>query len=224
MIAFVAAERREFNGFYRHLESVKRLPWPIAYAISARLNGTPVVLAANGPGPQLVRKASRELKTGSYDALVSVGFCGALSDHLKPCEVFVATSVNGRAVDPPRHSPDAISGPLLSVESVVTTAQEKLKLRNTGAEVVEMEAGELCTQARGAARFNCIRVVTDTSSESFPLDFNRMRDAAGRFSRTRIAGQALLHPFKLIPELVRLDRRCQSAAIALGDFIANCQF
>lgn len=224
MIAFIAAERREFRGFQRHLENIKKLSWPIDYAVSASLNGIPVVLAANGPGPQLVKKVGRELKAGAYDMFVSIGFCGALSDRLKPGAVFIATSVNGRVIDAPRKSPAAARGPLLSIRDVVTTAEEKKKLRKTGAEVVEMEAGEVCCQARGVARFSCVRVVTDTSVESFPLDFNQMRDEAGRFSRIRIAAEAVRHPFKLIPELVRLDRRCREAAVALGDFIANCQF
>jgi hypothetical protein len=76
----------------------------------------------------------------------------------------------------------------------------------------------------GAPRFHCIRVVTDTASENLPLDFNLLRDRSGRFSRTRIVRQACRAPFRVFPELIRLERRCASAAYALGNFIADCQF
>ncbi len=56
-----------------------------------------------------------------------------------------------------------------------------------------------------------------------PLDFNRYRDADGRFSRTRIALAAMLHPFSVMPRLTRLDRNCRVAAEALGEFFANSQ-
>jgi hypothetical protein len=67
-------------------------------------------------------------------------------------------------------------------------------------------------------------VVTDTVNEGFSIDFNRMRDSDGRFSRSRIIKEACRNPFKLFPELLQFDRRCRRAATLLGDFIADCQF
>jgi hypothetical protein len=67
-------------------------------------------------------------------------------------------------------------------------------------------------------------VVTDTAAESFPLDFNRMRDADGRFSRIKILTAALRQPGSVLPGLVKLNKRCKDASQALGDFIVNASF
>ena len=72
--------------------------------------------------------------------------------------------------------------------------------------------------------FFCVRVVTDTAAESFPLDFNRMRDADGRFSRIKILAAALRRPGSVLPGLVKLNKRCKDASQALGDFIVNASF
>jgi nucleoside phosphorylase len=226
MIAFVAAERRELLGIERHLTDRRVLDRSIDYAVTGTMNGRPVVLAANGPGRSLVAAAIRALQVGPLAAVVSVGYCGALASRLRPCEVFVATSVNGIAVDRPRQTPgSAAEGPLVTVDRVVTTIEDKRDLHLSGAEAVDMEAAEVVDYARESKTdFHCIRVVTDTAREAFGIDFNLMRDKAGRFSRARIVFQAFQHPSKLFPELIQLDRRCKSASLALGDFIADCQF
>ena len=116
------------------------------------------------------------------------------------------------------------SGKLLSMDRVASTAAEKSELRKTGADAVEMEAGAVAAKAKEwNLPFYAIRVVTDTATESFPLDFNRMRDADGRFDRAKIITAALRRPGVIFPELLRLNKRCKSAAKALGEFIANCR-
>ena len=225
MIAFIAAERRELRGLERHLTGVRRLKRPILYAATGLLKCRPVVLAANGPGRRLVSAALRELRVGPLDAVVSVGYCGALSCYLGACDLFIATSVNGIATPRPRHTPVSAEGPLLTVDRVVTSIEEKRQLSRTGAEAVDMEAAELVEQAQNfKADFHCIRVITDTAREGFSIDFNSVRDKQGRFSRARIVAQACRRPWKAFPELIQLDQRCRSAARALGDFIADCQF
>jgi nucleoside phosphorylase len=105
---------------------------------------------------------------------------------------------------------------------VATTLTEKAKLRRTGADAVEMEAAAVAAKAQEwNLPFYAIRVVTDTAAESFPLDFNRMRDAEGRFDRARIITAALRRPGIVFPELLKLNKRCKSAARALGEFIAD---
>ncbi len=222
MIAFVAAEAREFAGLELHLQNRRRLSLGIDHAVSGTLKGRPVILAANGPGRNLARAAAREAGMHEGDTLVSVGFCGGVAARLAASDIFIATSINGTPVHPPSSTPPCARGALLSVDRVITTAEEKRTLGESGVEAVEMEAAGLQPMALGG--FHCVRVVTDTAGESFPLDFNEMRDQAGRFSRLKIAAHACRHPFQLVPELFQLDRRCRSAARVLGDFIADCQF
>lgn len=253
MLAFVAAERREFDGMLGRIDRVIKLDWPLRFARMAWLNGEPIVVVANGPGPKLAGWAAEIVrKRQKLKGLVSTGYCGALNPALEPCDIFVATEVLGvaHALSMPRW-PGASSralliaekrppvldarrqhscerhktGKLLSIDRVVSTAVEKANLRQTGADAVEMEAGGVAAKAaEWDIPFYCIRVVTDTAAENFPLDFNQMRDADGRFSRTKIAAAALRRPGSVLPELLRLNNRCKDASQALGDFIVDASF
>ncbi len=243
MLAFVAAEAREFDGFLANAERVVKLNWPLSFARMIWLNGRAGLLVANGPGPKLAGRAldvvreKKDLQRLNVNleltGLASTGFCGALDPALQPCDIFVARQLLSRdrkeAAVTSVHECSPItstrkykSGPLLSIDRVATTAAEKAELRQTGADAVEMEAAAVAAKAQEwNLPFYAIRVVTDTAAESFPLDFNRMRDAEGRFDRARIITAALRRPGVIFPELLKLNKRCKSAARALGEFIAD---
>jgi adenosylhomocysteine nucleosidase len=236
VILFVASEGREFQGLVRHLRGGRRqTQWPIQFAFSGELNGKQAVLVADGPGPDLAARAAAEAgQHGEVDAVVSIGFCGGLDPRLEKGQIVIATAIvdrSGRVVTATA-LPSAVSSKgcpvkekFLSMNRVAVTTAEKRALAATGAGAVEMEAAGLYRQAsQWGAPFFAIRVVTDAADDEFSIDFNRMRDAAGRFSRSRIIVEACRHPFKRFPELLQFDRRCRSAALLLGDFIADCQF
>ena len=194
------------------------------------LNGCRMVMVADGPGPVLAGKAA-DLAGEKYgpDVSVSVGFCGALDPALRECDVFVASSVEAEGATfparPPRTASPFAAGRLTSMDRVAQTVEEKRRLRGGGASVVEMEAGAVALRARNwGVPFSCLRVVTDRADEGFALDFNRVRDADGRFSRLRIVATACRRPWVYFPELFRIQRRSRAAARVLGDFIASCQF
>jgi len=228
LLAFVAAERREFDGVVRKAERIMKLNWPLDFARMAWLKGEPIVLVANGPGPKLAGRATEiARKHQELKGLVSTGFCGALNPALQPCDIFVATEVMGvaYALSVPRSSERVKSGKLLSIDRVVSNAAEKTDLHQTGPDAVEMEAaGVALKAAQWNLPFYCVRVVTDTSTENFPLDFNRMRDADGRFSRIRIMAAALRRPGSVLPELLKLNKRFRDASRALGDFLVDASF
>jgi adenosylhomocysteine nucleosidase len=236
LLALIAAEAREFDGLLRHAERVSRLDWPLGFARSAWLNGREVVLVANGPGPKLAGQAADIVRQKTnVTAIASIGFCGALDPSLKPCDIFVATDVAHALSVPRSHSCERLpglstrphqTGKLLSLDRVISTASEKAELhRTTGAAAVEMEAAAIAQRAsEWNIPFYAIRVVTDTASESFPLDFNRLRDPEGRFSRTKILAAALSRPTATLPALLHLNQRCKLASRALGDFLADTRF
>ncbi|HEV2689907.1 MAG TPA: hypothetical protein VGV35_15215, partial [Bryobacteraceae bacterium] len=195
MLAFIAAESREFDGFLANAERVVKLDWPLDFARRVWLNGRMAVLAANGPGPKLAGQAAAMVKEKEeLTGLVSTGFCGGLDPALQPCDIFVATEIltvsdtqpsrdRKGACTPPKlsNTPGAVkTGSLLSIDRVASTIAEKSELRRTGASAIEMEAAGVAAKAvEWNVPFFCIRVVTDTANESFPLDFNRLRDADG---------------------------------------------
>ncbi|MGA2214114.1 MAG: hypothetical protein ABSH31_12635 [Bryobacteraceae bacterium] len=226
MLVFVASERRELEGLLRHLEEVAMPEWPLDFARTGRLNGTGVVMVANGPGPKLAGAAVDIVNEHeSMDGLISVGFCGGLQPSLRACDIFIATEVAGAgAALVPSNSRPFKAGKLLSIDRVVSTVAEKAALAKT-ADAVEMEAAAVADRAtRYHVPFYAIRVVTDTFEESFPLDFNVVRSSDGRFSRVRIIGAAMRRPFAVFPELMKLNKRTKRAARALGDFLADCRF
>jgi hypothetical protein len=248
LLAFVAAEAREFDGFLANAERVVKLNWPLSFARIVWLNGRAALLVANGPGPKLAGQAldvfreKKDLQRLNVNleltGLASTGFCGALDPALQPCDIFVANELVANLL-PSRDRKGAVlttihecspisttgkykTGKLLSMDHVASTVAEKTELRQTGADAVEMEAAAVAAKAQEwNLPFYAIRVVTDTAAESFPLDFNRMRDAAGRFDRARIITAAMRRPGVVIPELLKLNKRCKSAAKALGEFIAD---
>ena len=223
MLVFVAAERRELEGLLVHVDEIRKPGWPLDFARTGRLNGVSVAMVANGPGPQLAGDAVDAV--GKMEALISIGFCGGLVDSLQACDIFVATEVVGVApAIAPSSSRAFKTGKLLSLDRVVSTAAEKAELAKS-ADAVEMEAAAVAEMADARSLpFYAVRVVTDTWEESFPLDFNRMRSANGRFSRTRILAAALRRPATVFPELIKLNRITKRAAQALGDFLADARF
>ena len=226
VLAFVAAERRELDGILKRASSQNALRWPVEFAREFVLNGQAAVAVANGPGPKLAGLALDAIRERrEIRAVVSVGYCGALKPELDASDIAVATRVNDRGARAPDVSRNFAAGPVVSADRVVTSVEEKSGLARTGAIVVEMEAAALAERAEcWAVPFYCVRVVTDTAAESLPLDFNALRDADGRFQRSRIVLAAMRHPGALIPRLLKLGRRCREASVFLGDFIADCRF
>ena len=236
MLAFVAAEAREFSGVLRNAERATKLNWPLDFASMVWLNGRAAVLVANGPGPKLAGQAV-EIARGRQElnGLVSTGFCGALDPALKPLDIFIPTEIlppldqlnrdrKGASINPVTTKRPYQTGKLLSLDRIASTSAEKTELRKTTASAIEMEAAAVLQKAREYnLPFYCIRVVTDTATENFPLDFNQLRDRSGRFSRTKILAAAFRQP-SVFPGLLKLNKRSKQAAQALGDFIADTRF
>jgi NADPH:quinone reductase-like Zn-dependent oxidoreductase len=117
------------------------------------------------------------------------------------------------------------TGPIYSSDRVIRTADEKKRLRATGAAAVEMEATGV---AEGAQKFGlpfyCVRAITDLADEDIMNDFGAALRSDGHFVTIIILGNALRRPAVRLPELIRLRNRCARATRALGDFFAGCRF
>ena len=237
-ILFVAAEADELKPFAKRLTGLRKLNWPLRYAFEGILHGKRVMLAANGEGPKLAAQAAEvairaitaaELSASKLEAVVSVGYCGALTPEGREGQVIVATEVldgvegmRFSCVIPQTESAHQI-GALISQDCVANGCSEKQQLAQSGAIAVDMEAAGVAARTKRAdLPFACIKVVTDRADESFGWDLNAMRTPDGRIARGKIGVYALTHP-KLIPELLRWKRRAGSAAQALGEFLASCR-
>jgi adenosylhomocysteine nucleosidase len=235
-ILFVASEASELKPLATHLENLRKLPWPLDYAYEGIANGRRFILAAHGAGPKLAERATEvairavsgaKQSSSQLEAVVSTGYCGGLDPTLQIGDIVVATQVLDSEtqeliacgeLDHPIH------GLVLSQNRIATNMEEKAQLfRQTGARAVEMESAGVALRAKRAGLpFYCIKVVTDTATESFAFDFNRMRTIEGRLARGKIMIHALAHP-NLVPGLLRLKRRSEEVAQALGEFLVSCR-
>jgi len=230
-ILLVAAEGMEFTGLVRRIGG-ERLGWPIDFARRARRGGDLWLMAANGAGP---RRAAEAVQVAAgrekLDLVVSVGYCGGLDPALKAGQIVVADRVEAAesgeifsAVEPIAQQ-RRLFGSIISIDRFVQTAEEKRRLRASGAVAVEMEAAGVAREARGLGLpFECVRVVTDEAEEGFSIDYNAARDANGRIRRRRVACLALGRPWRTFPELLGFYRRGRLGSEALGEFLANCEF
>jgi adenosylhomocysteine nucleosidase len=237
-ILYVASEASELKPFAAMLTGLRKLKWPVDYAFEGILEGRRVMLAANGAGPKLASRAVEiairaitvaELSSSKLEAVVSAGYCGALDPNLRESQIVVATQVldlaRNQAFDcaPVSSETECASGLLASQDRIAIDSVEKQQLLSHGALAVDMEAAGVATRTKTAGLpFFCIKVVSDRADEVFHLDFNRMRTAEGRIARGKISLHAVTHP-KTIPGLLRLRRRTQDAAKALGNFLVSCR-
>jgi adenosylhomocysteine nucleosidase len=227
-ILAVAAEAMEARPWLKGCGHAVALPWGLVFAQKATCQGAEIYAVADGPGPRLaagaVDTAVRE--AGPFDVAVSFGLCGGLDPSLGLHAICSATAVSdGATVWPAVPVPGAAPVKLLSIDRFVGKPEDKREWAGKGFGAVEMEAAAVARYA--ASRqipFHAVKIVSDRADETFALDFNRYRDAAGRFARARIALAAMAHPFRYAPDLYRLASRGPAASETLGVFLSNARF
>lgn len=226
----VASDRMEFPGILAHAKNARPAPIAVDWAREAEVAGNPVLLAANGVGGRRAAAAvDAALAAFPADAIVSTGFCGALSPELAIADIVSATCVkDGPRSFPALHPVSARAhrqGVVMSIDHVAQTAEEKRRLHTGGGLAVEMEAAGVAERAlaRGIG-FYCIRAVSDLASEDMANDFNAALRDDGHFATMSILKGTLRKPLVRLPELLRLRNRCTRAARVLGEFIADCRF
>lgn len=226
-IAFIAADRMEFPRFLKRAEAVKPSLLPVDWAREVTLGGHECLLAANGAGPRRAGAAAKAaIEMFHPDAVVSTGFCGALSPALAIADLVAANYVVGDGVNfVAKTLPGVLDGSIRSVTYVAATAGQKRDLAAGGSIAVEMEAAGVAAETtRYSLPFYCVRAVTDLAGETMANDFNMALRPDGHFDTMRILREALRRPSTRLPELLRLRTRCSRAAGALGEFFANSRF
>jgi nucleoside phosphorylase len=229
-ILVVAADKMEFPGILGHAERTRRAPLPVRWARWAWLSGHEMLLAANGVGAAWAAAAvDRALEVFPAEAVVSTGLCGALRPELATGDVVVADLVTAgerrfaaRAV-----SGSAVwhTGTVCSASHVVGSAEEKARLAESGALVVEMEAAGVAERAvANGLPFYCVKAVSDLAGETLANDFNKALRNDGQFDTIVLLRGTLGQPLIRIGELLRLRRRCVQAASMLGEFFADLRF
>jgi adenosylhomocysteine nucleosidase len=229
-LLMVAADPMEYPGILAHATGARPAAVAVDWSRTAKLGSHDALLVANGAGALRAAAAvDAALPVFRPDAVVSTGFCGALSPDLEIADVIAGTRVLGENGSWPalpvqsaiRHK----HGSIRCIDHVAQTADEKRSLGAEGAIAVEMEAAGVAERAQKQGfPFYCVRVVTDLSGETLSNDFNKALRSDGHFDTILILRGSLRHPLVRVPELIRLRKRCVRAARVLGDFFANCRF
>jgi adenosylhomocysteine nucleosidase len=195
-----------------------------------RIGEYDVVCLAGGMGPKRAAAAAEALlRVWKPDLLIMAGVAGALSPELSVADLVVADAVlSGEEVLIPTEvlslsGASYRTGPLLSLDRVLVTAEEK-RAAVTGHPAplaVEMETAAVARVAAAiGVPWSAVRAVSDTAVEALPLDFNRLRGADGDLPTSRVALAAVSNP-RSIPGLIRLGRNTNLAAKALAEFLAG---
>jgi adenosylhomocysteine nucleosidase len=223
-LLFIASSPMEFRGLLAHATAVREGEVAATWSRSAMLIGNEVLLVANGAGP---RRAAAATDAGiaafNAAAIVSTGFCGALSPELGIADLVSADSIDaGNRSYRACPMAGARSGAIRSIPYVAQTAEEKRKLASNGAIAVEMEAAGIaeCAENHNLPLY-CIRAVTDLAGENLANNFNKALRLDGQFDTILILKGSLRNPIVRLPELLRLRQRCVRAAQVLGEFFAN---
>ena len=228
LLLIVAADWREFAGFRDRRPVQAGVRW----AYRAEIAAGPALLAANGPGCDNVGRAVAEAaRRFDLSGVVSTGFAGGLDPALEVADLFVAERVF--RLDSPVGYPGGLTqvdgvgvhrGKLVTIDAVAQTAAEKSALRASGADVVDMEAGEVARQAHSlGVPFYCVRAISDTADIDFSVDFNRARRLDGTFSGWKVALQAGWR-FRRWRDLLTLKRNSELAAARLAVYLTDCRF
>jgi len=166
-LGVIAALSQELQPTFGSIPATPRVVDGIRFHESASL-----IFVAAGVGSRPAAAAALLLAdTFKPDALISVGFCGALTDDLGTADLVLGGTTN----HPAEPSLLALAqsstihpriGTILTVPKVVVDAAEKKELaRKTGALAIDMEAEAvaLAAKARGLG-FLAVKVVIDTPS------------------------------------------------------------
>ena len=223
----IAAFSWEVGALLRRQKGIERLN---AKRYRFLLRGRPVVLAIAGAGIEnSYRTAQLLVREFALKGLVSLGFAGALDESIEPGELVMADAVID-AVSAERFRcrqdllavPTAHRGVLVTVPEVASSAREKHSLgRRWGALAVDMESSGIARAAVDAGLpFAAIRSITDASSQSFAIDFQRCRSEHGGLSYGKIVWEAWKSP-RGIRDLIQLAGNSRHAAGNLALAIAS---
>ncbi len=189
------------------------------HKIAARKPGIFTLIV--GIGRQNAGNSIRDFLTANTpDLVLTCGFAGGLNPELQPGEVIFAIdgSLNPNYQLPAKLlAAGAKPATFTCADRIATTVAEKQQLRRqTNADAVEMESGEIHTVCQ-ASGITCatIRVISDAANEDLPLDFNTLSKPDKSLDFSKLAWAIARSPRK-IGALLALQKRTSFAAQRLA--------
>ncbi len=181
--------------------------------------GEEVVAVCGGMGAAAARRAFTAAEfAGSLDAVLSVGWAGALSSEAVAGESYLV----GQVVDAQtgeRFATGATDGLRLVTTGHVADAGEKRRLHQSyGAAFVDMEAAAVArlAQMRGIP-MHCIKAVSDAVEARLP-NLNPYIDVDGKLRMSAFLGHVAVRP-QYWGSLIQLGRNSSAGAVAMARMI-----
>jgi adenosylhomocysteine nucleosidase len=184
-----------------------------------------VAVAAGIGSDAAARACTIAQREGALDALLSVGWAGALSCGVHPGRAYaVAQVVNAASGERFESNLVPESGTPLRLVTLdhIALAKEKRTLAQTyQAVLVDMEAATVAGAAKAQGiEFYCFKAVSDAQGEVLP-DFSRFTDSQGKLALGRLMTNLAMRPVYW-PGMMRLSKNtrmgAQAIAVALREF------
>jgi len=221
-ILILTAVDLEARALARHLELAA-----LSSASGVVYGRGAVRVATIGLGALLLTERGARLRQGLERPLVvSAGVCAGLDPMLRAGDVILPGSVLGPSgelhnvtPDPHRAARDhaASTGPLVTVEDIVSTPEDKAELfARTGAVAADMESVFILSWA-AAAGCPClvVRGVSDVADETLPRELPGLLTSDGRLDLGRALAFGVTRP-SVVPRAIALGRATATALHAVG--------
>lgn len=219
-IAIVAALPGELKQLVR--TGFRRVPATKAFAkkwVMAMGEDVWIAVCA-GMGAEAVRRAFVEAEAdGRIDMVLSVGWAGALTEHVTAGGTYLASAVVDAKTGERFELSHGMRGNVLVTTTRVAHEAEKRRLAETyGGKFVDMESATVVrmAQMRGIPVV-CIKAISDEIGERLP-DFNTYIDKAGQMRMRGLVGYVLVRPWYW-GALLRLGRASAKGSSTLASAI-----
>ena len=226
-IAVTFALPAESSEFLRRLGNKSRADRNGISIVRGTIDHRSIEVIHTGVGENICRqRIGRFLENQQFDFLISAGFAGSLNHELQVNDLLVAK--NFSTVDL-KHAQSSLSNVsihtanMLTVPVLIDSSEEREKIaRESGAGAVDMETEFI---ARACAEHGIpllsLRVISDTSRESFPGPSRILFDIERQQTHVlKLATFFLAHP-KRIPRLIAFTRRIARARKTLADALVE---
>jgi adenosylhomocysteine nucleosidase len=213
-IGIIAALRGELKPLVRGWQQRGKL-------YTGKLREVECIAIAGGMGAEAATRATElVLAEGAIDALVSYGWCGALSCGLKPPAACAISEIVDSKTGNTFATSFSSGQRLLTLDHVARPDEKRGLAEKYRTPLVDMEAAAV---ARIAAAHNlpfyCLKGISDGYTDDLP-DFNRFLGKDGQLQMPAFVAYALLHP-KYWSALVQMGKQSQAAARNLADLAAD---
>jgi adenosylhomocysteine nucleosidase len=182
---------------------------------------TECLAIAGGMGIKAAAHACEQvLAEGPVDALLSVGWSGALTCGVKPPSAFAIAEVIDSVTGESYRAGSADGYRLLTLDHVARYEEKRKLAEHYRTPLVDMEAAEVARQALARnIPFYCFKAISDAYTDKLP-DFNRFMDEQEQLRMSAFVAYALLRP-QYWGALKRLGENSRQAASNLARVITD---